>query len=137
HSAGGEHQIGVCRAAAGALLLYDWRRNIRGLKTCIPGAAVLARGESIRLAHLPEPLRAAPSKPQARPPPQARTEVLAGDAGELQLGDSDQRRREEILSLLREHSGNITAVARALGKARFQVQRWVKAYRIDIKEVHS
>jgi len=38
---------------------------------------------------------------------------------------------------LREHGGNITAVARALRKARFQVQRWIKRYRIDAKEFHS
>jgi len=137
HFASRAEQISFSSDAARALLLYDWPRNIRELEKCITAAAVLARGESIQLAHLPEPLRAAPSKPQARPPPLARTEVVAGDAGELQLGESDQRRREEILNLLREHSGNITAVARALGKARFQVQRWIKRYRIDIKEFHS
>src|SRR5215469_8225265 len=137
HFASRAEQIRFSSDAARALLLYDWPRNIRELEKCITAAAVLARGESVPLAHLPEPLRAALSKPQARPPPQPRPEGVAGDAGELQLGESDQRRREEILNLLREHSGNITAVARALGKARFQVQRWIKRYRIDTKEFHS
>src|SRR5262249_6302166 len=100
HFAGRAEQISFSSDAARALLLYDWPRNIRELEKCTAAAAVVARGESIQLAHLPQPLRAAPSKPQARPPPQARPEVLAGDAGGLQLGESDQRRREEILNLL-------------------------------------
>ena len=137
HFANRAEQISFSSDAARALILYDWPRNIRELEKCITAAAVLARGESIQLAHLPELLRAALSKPQARPPTQARPEGVAGDAGELQLGESDQRRRDEILSLLREHGGNITAVARALKKARFQVQRWIKRYRIDAKEFHS
>jgi transposase-like protein len=32
---------------------------------------------------------------------------------------------------LREHAGNISAVARTLGKARVQIQRWVKRYGLD------
>ena len=40
-------------------------------------------------------------------------------------------RQEQILALLREHQGNIAAVARHMGKARMQVQRWLKRYGID------
>jgi len=31
---------------------------------------------------------------------------------------------------LREHRGNVTAVAKVLGKARVQVQRWMRRYNI-------
>jgi transcriptional regulator with GAF, ATPase, and Fis domain len=34
---------------------------------------------------------------------------------------------------MREHSGNVTAVARAMGKARMQIQRWMKRYAIDAR----
>jgi transcriptional regulator with GAF, ATPase, and Fis domain len=62
------------------------------------------------------------------PPPPARTPQAP--AAKLLLPE-DQRRREELIVLLREHRGNVTAVARALDKARFQVQRWLKRYGID------
>jgi hypothetical protein len=29
-----------------------------------------------------------------------------------------------------EHHGNVAAVARAMGKARMQIQRWIKRYRL-------
>ncbi len=32
---------------------------------------------------------------------------------------------------LREHRGNATAVAREMGKARVQVQRWMRRFAID------
>ena len=44
--------------------------------------------------------------------------------------ESELRKREELLGLLRAHEGNVSAVARALGKARPQVQRWLKRYGI-------
>ena len=30
-----------------------------------------------------------------------------------------------------DRAGNVTAVARAMGKARTQVQRWLRRYRLD------
>jgi transposase-like protein len=35
------------------------------------------------------------------------------------------------VAALRAHRGNVSAVARALGKARSQVQRWIREYRLD------
>ena len=48
---------------------------------------------------------------------------LAGSGLKLQT--------EKLIALLREHGGNISAVARAMGKARMQIQRWLKRYRLD------
>ena len=47
------------------------------------------------------------------------------------LGEEDRKRREELIAQLRTHAGNVTAVARAMGKARTQVQRWLRRYRLD------
>ncbi|WP_438006261.1 sigma 54-interacting transcriptional regulator [Sorangium sp. So ce321] len=64
----------------------------------------------------------------------------AGRQGDAPGGDArrdgdtrpeDDARRRELVALLVEHRGNITAVARAAGKARMQIQRWLKRYRID------
>jgi transcriptional regulator with GAF, ATPase, and Fis domain len=40
-------------------------------------------------------------------------------------------RREQIAGLLREHAGNVSAVARILGKTRAQIHRWIKRYQLD------
>lgn len=37
----------------------------------------------------------------------------------------------KLLQSLREHRGNATAVAREMGKARVQVQRWMRRFAID------
>jgi transcriptional regulator of acetoin/glycerol metabolism len=47
------------------------------------------------------------------------------------LTDEDRRRREQLVLLFRQHQGNVSAVARAMGKARMQIQRWMKRYGID------
>src|SRR5215831_8914526 len=121
-------QITFSPDAARALLLYQWPLNIRELERCVTAAVVLARGGMVQEAHFPEALRAVLSNGKAE---------ASGDTNgapeEGQLSETDQRRRDEIVALLREHRGNITAVARALGKARFQVQRWIRRYRINSK----
>ena len=45
--------------------------------------------------------------------------------------ESDARTRRELLALLAQHQGNVTEVAKAMGKARMQVQRWIKKFDID------
>jgi transcriptional regulator of acetoin/glycerol metabolism len=47
------------------------------------------------------------------------------------LSDEDRRLREEVIASLRAHGGNISAVARAMGKDRKQIQRWVKRFDLD------
>ena len=50
------------------------------------------------------------------------------------LSAEERRHKEELLLLVGEHRGNVTTMARALGKARMQVQRWLKRYGIDPQE---
>jgi transcriptional regulator with AAA-type ATPase domain len=108
--------------AGRALLWYQWPLNVRELEKCLAGALVLARNGPIGLQHLPAALRsprepaAPPSAPAERPPT---------------LGEDDEKRRQELEAKLRENCGNLTAVARAMGKARTQIQRWVRRYRLD------
>jgi len=111
--------------AARALLLYNWPLNVRELEKWLAASVVLSGGHRIELEHLPgrahcgqETSRAASQKPGS-------DAVLEAKQQQCEL-----RKREELLALLREHGGNISAVARALGKARPQVQRWMKRYGI-------
>ncbi|MEO8179358.1 MAG: sigma 54-interacting transcriptional regulator [Deltaproteobacteria bacterium] len=106
--------------AARRLFGYHWPLNIRELDNCLRAATVLARGGSIGEEHLPEQLRSAPDRRSSVPP------------AELTGADRDQR--DQLVALFREHRGNVSAVARHLGKARTQVQRWLKRYQLDPRD---
>jgi transcriptional regulator with GAF, ATPase, and Fis domain len=103
--------------AGRAMLRYSWPGNVRELEKCLSSAAVLAQDGVVELEHLPPSLTSAPAAPADVPPEQ--------------LSADERERRELIISLLREHGGNVTSVAKAMGKARTQVQRWLRRYDID------
>jgi transcriptional regulator of acetoin/glycerol metabolism len=100
--------------AARLLLAHSWPRNIRELRQCLAAAAVLAESRTIEAAHLPETW-------------------LRRDTAPAAVGGTtpDQDLQRELLARLTEQRGNITQVARAMGKARVQVQRWLKRFDID------
>ena len=54
--------------------------------------------------------------PVAPPPPAA-----AAPAG-------DDPRKDELVAALAAHGGNVSAVARALGRPRSQIQRWMRRW---------
>ncbi|HEX3344594.1 MAG TPA: sigma 54-interacting transcriptional regulator [Polyangiaceae bacterium] len=102
--------------AARALLAYPWPLNIRELHQAMASAVALAAGDVIEPAHLPAELFAPPAPPST-PTPSAPA--------------AEQVLRDRIIALLHEHRGNVTAVARAFGKAPAQVHRWMHRLQID------
>jgi transcriptional regulator with GAF, ATPase, and Fis domain len=103
------------------MLLHDWPLNVRELEKCLAAALALAPDRRIDVEHLPESLR---TKPQPKP------EQRSGEAPPG-LSEQDRQHREELIHHLREHRGNITAAAKAMGKPRTQVQRWLRRWNID------
>ena len=102
--------------AARLLLRYPWPLNVRELEQALATAQVLAGGELVRAEHLPDSVRT------GRPPGSPRPVVLS---------ESDQKVRDQVVAALREHQGNVSAVARALDKDRKQIQRWIKRFGLD------
>ena len=102
--------------AARALLRYRWPLNVRELQRCLESAAALAGGGQVDREHLPPAVNEAGEAP----PP-----------AEVPVAGADGARRAELVELLQQHGGNVSAVARTLGKARTQVQRWLRRFRID------
>jgi transcriptional regulator with AAA-type ATPase domain len=106
--------------AARRLFRYHWPLNIRELENCLRAANVLARGGAIADEHLSEQLR--------RQAPEPSRKLAVG------LTAPQQAQRDELIALFREHRGNVSAVARHLGKARTQVQRWLRRYQLDPRD---
>ena len=102
--------------AARLLLRYPWPLNVRELEQALATAQVLAGAEAIRAEHLPDTVRT------GRPPGAPRPVVL---------NENDQKVRDQVVAALREHQGNVSAVARALDKDRKQIQRWIKRFGLD------
>jgi transcriptional regulator with PAS, ATPase and Fis domain len=100
----------ISPAAALALLEYHWPLNVRELEQALKTGVALAGAGVLDSWHLPSAVR----------------EPLQPSDGALT--NEEARRRDELHDLLRQHRGNVTAVARVLGKRRTQIGRWVKRY---------
>jgi transcriptional regulator with PAS, ATPase and Fis domain len=102
--------------AARAMLRYDWPMNVRELEQCLRASVLLADRSAISLDDLPPAVAAA----------------LDVDTGEEETaGEDDAELKRELLMRLADARGNLSEVARAMGKARQQVQRWVRRLGID------
>lgn len=106
--------------AARLLFASSWPLNLRQLSQAITRAlALLDDGV----------LRARDWESVALPPPRPRDE--GPPPTPLQLSADEERLREKLLLLLSAERGNVTQVAKRVGKARMQVQRWMKRFGID------
>ncbi len=104
------HELGLSSAAAWALCRHRWPLNIRELDQAIAAAAAVAQGDRIDLHQLPEQVA-------------GRAPTAAVEAG----------KREELLALLRDHRGNLAAIARALATSRAQIHRLLRRYSIELE----
>jgi DNA-binding NtrC family response regulator len=122
--------------AVRAFCRYAWPLNVRELEKCLASAVVLARGGEIGVEHLSDTIGAfaaigGPAELGAArsisAPPSIAPPRIAPDPPKLR----GVERREQLKAALQLHRGNVSAVARALGKARSQVQRWLHNYDLD------
>ncbi|MBS2022343.1 MAG: sigma 54-interacting transcriptional regulator [Deltaproteobacteria bacterium] len=100
--------------AARALARHRWPFNVRELDQTLASALLLAGSHPIALTHLPAELREATVAP-----PKAT------------LAPEEQELRARLVALFVEHAGNMSAVARVMGKGRTQIVRWVQRFGID------
>jgi transcriptional regulator with GAF, ATPase, and Fis domain len=103
-----------------ALFAYDWPFNVRELKNALSAAAVLAQGGTLQLAHAPQSVRAAvaPEPPSPREP-------------SAELTSEEAALRVAVVAELARTMGNVSEVARAMGRTRMQVHRWMRRFAID------
>lgn len=115
-------QIHVSPEAARILFTYDFPLNVRELENWLATAVALSEDGMIRPEHLPDRIRLGPPDGGSDAAPAVRKRPLTKD---------EEKHKDEVLALLREHRGNVSAVARASGKARNQIHRWLKRYALN------
>jgi len=110
---------------------------VRELRRALLAAVDLAgigEGQTVTICphHLPPPVRElrasvtpAGASSQRAPTPHARPV-------KLDLSPAERELRDSIIDHLRRTRGNVTAVARQMGKGRTQIQRWIARYGIDV-----
>jgi transcriptional regulator of acetoin/glycerol metabolism len=97
---------------AETLLLYDWPRNVRELKHAAERVKLVAgSADRVDAAALPR-------------------EIKVGGPSNAE-NDDEAPSKAELERLLAEHDGNVAQVARALGKHRQQLYRWIKRHELD------
>lgn len=104
--------------AGRALLAHDHPQNVRELAQRLSLALALSQDGVVRREHLgsfgtsPEP-------------------------AEDPKGPQDVELEQRLIEELRRAGGNVSVVARSMGKARMQIQRWLKRFGIDAASFRS
>jgi len=118
---GADEHLQLSRQAARAMFLYPFPHNIRELEKALGLAVMIVDPNGIiELEHLPEELC-------------IREPSCADDPKRVEPEMSDEQRKAHLLALLAQHHGRVAAVARAMGKARMQIHRWIDRYDIDLE----
>jgi sigma-54 dependent transcriptional regulator, acetoin dehydrogenase operon transcriptional activator AcoR len=100
-----------------ALLAHGWPLNVRELEQAFLAAAALAENGVVRSEDLPASISAA-RWGSTVPPPTARDS----------LPPSDREVYDALRAALVDAGGNVTDAARRMGKARQQIQRWMRRF---------
>ena len=105
---------GLGPGVADQLLRYEWPGNVRELENCVEHAIALARTSMIELDDLPEEVRLAAPK------------ALVPTSGAFR--NLDEVEKDYILETLKQHGGNQTRTATALGIGTATLYRKLKSY---------
>jgi len=128
---------GLSDDAAEALAIHDWPFNVRELLAALDAAAADSpAGAPLSVGVLPEPIRRRVMHRASRPigpDPDSASSPRIGESpctGVSPVPDATDvaPSREAFESLVRECDGNVSLVARRLGKDRRQVYRWMDRY---------
>ena len=104
------------RSAARVLFHYPWPRNVRELEQTLRAAVALTDTGELRLEHLSEGIQTYAEQ------------IVAA------MSPEDRALRDQLSALLREHDGNVTAVARAMNKAPMQIRRWCHRVQLEFAQ---
>jgi transcriptional regulator with PAS, ATPase and Fis domain len=101
-----------------ALYAHDWPLNVRQLRHALATALVFATEGTVELSHAPEDVRGSLDVFASQ-----KTKAVAPV-----LTDEDAKLRESLVAALTAHEGNVSEVARAMGRTRMQIHRWMRRF---------
>ncbi len=106
-------------AACSLLRVHSWPGNVRELRNLMERLVIMTPGERIDAEHLPETVGM----------PEVEGRVGASTLEEARRGFE----REWLLAKLKQHGGNISRTAMAIGIARESLSRKIKAFGIEVE----
>lgn len=115
----GASGVRITPVAGARLVGHGWPYNVRELVQRFGRALALAEDGVLSEADFG---LAAQAEQAASP---------VRDEAQPVLRPADARLRQELLRALEQCGGNVSEVARVMGKARMQIQRWMKRFAID------
>jgi two-component system nitrogen regulation response regulator NtrX len=115
----GERPRRLTPACLAALEAHAWPGNVRELRNLMERLVIMTPGPGIDASDLPDTLRVASLEGQR-------------DGGTLE-GARRSFEREYLLAKLREHGWNISRTAEAIGIARENLSRKIKAHKIGVE----
>jgi len=135
-------RIRLSIAAGRAILMRRWPANIREFSSAIRQALSFAKTDTIGAEDLPKaqgPEFAPRSWQPAVPPEPAKvhSDSEPDEDNNHALDARDRMLRARIEELLEEHRGNVSEVARSLGKHRGVIHEWIKKLGIDAGRYRS
>jgi DNA-binding NtrC family response regulator len=116
--------------ALGLLMSYAWPGNVRELMNVLSHVLTFSEGEEVLASHLPPRVRG-----QAREGPLPFNEHLSFKDAKEQLLENFER--EYVTSVLTRCEGNLSRAARESGLHRKSIERLVKKYQLDTKQMKS
>lgn len=105
---------------------YNWPGNVRELKNIMERMVVLAQGESLSLAHIPEDVRQGRSSAGSQGPAAGAVSPVLPPTAQL-----EDMEKEFIRTKLQEAHGNKSLAAKKLGISRRTLYRKIEAYRLE------
>ena len=131
---------------ATALVSHSWPLNVRELEHLLSVAIVTSTEDLLRIEHVGDALRSARASapapaatsasapapgavPQSGPAPRSAA-PSSGATPSRPLTEEDERLRTELSAELTRTHGNVSEVARTMGKTRMQIHRWMKRFGI-------
>ncbi len=127
--AAGKNNVRITPEALRLLEQYQWPGNVRELRNVIERAVVLCDGENIRVRDLPDYIRE-----QARLGKRIHAAMGYKAAREQWVASQG---KQYLTALLRQHHGNISAVARDAQVSRKSVYELLRRFDIDLREFQS
>ncbi|MDB4935779.1 MAG: Sigma-54 dependent response regulator [Labilithrix sp.] len=110
---------------------HDWPFNVRELASAIRRALSVSEGGPLDASDLPDTVTASMKDygaPASTSAPQPSLPPPSTDPAKPRF---QRPAPADLEALLREHRGNVAAVARVLGKDRAQIHRWMQMFGID------